>query len=127
MQHLVSASPQELIRQAGEMQRAGQTLLDAAEKMRAAADVLAGLRSGPSDNGAAGQLRTPGRRAKAAAGQTRLEQLIDFVRDNGPISRRDAKAKSGIPPGTVGALLTSKYFDYDKDGKTWTVKDEKTP
>jgi hypothetical protein len=104
----------ELITKAADMERQGKRLLDAAKKLRDAAAVL-------SDGvpGEAAKRRKPGRPSKKD-GTSRLDQLKRFVRSRGDVSRKEAKTESGLPPGTVGSLLTRKYgFAQREDGR-WT-------
>ena len=124
MQTSVSMSSQDLNRQANEMEQAGRILMDTAKKMREAAHMLGGLVSTSATSGDAAKSRSGGRKPTSSKEKTRLQQLIDFVAASGPVSRRDAKSNSGIPPGTVGALLTRKNFSQNEEGK-WTVKKEK--
>ena len=122
MQKPMSAN--DLLQHASEMEAAGKTLLDTAKQMREAAAVFSGLVASSGNGQKTLAPRQGGRKSQSTKEQTRLEQLTEFVLANGPITRRDAKAMSGIPAGTVGTLLTQKNFQQMKDGK-WMVKNEK--
>ena len=56
-------------------------------------------------------------------GSKRLVQLSKFIGVNGPISRRDIIAKSGLPEGTVGMLLNRKNFKKDDQG-LWSLPED---
>ncbi len=60
---------------------------------------------------------------KAAAGKTRLEQLRAFLLQNGPMTRREIRARIGLPGGTLAALLTRANFDRDGEGR-WFVREK---
>lgn len=115
MQATALPSPQDLLLQAEEMDRAGRTLLETAKKLRETASVLASLT--PSVGGEAAKNGAGRKRPK-----TRLQELTDWLREHGPMSRGEIKKSSGIPAGTAGALLTRKNF-IQTDGDLWTVKD----
>ena len=111
MRNVTPSSPTDLGRQAKEMERFGRILLDTAKKMREAAVVFAKI--GSASNGKTAELKPPR--------QSRLEELREYVAKHAPVSRKDVKAKSGIPAGTAGALLTKKNFDQNQDG-LWIMK-----
>lgn len=54
---------------------------------------------------------------------SRLEQLTAFLRESGPMHRSDIAERSGIPVGTLSAILNDDNFGKDEDGR-WMVKPE---
>ena len=50
----------------------------------------------------------------------RSEQLKDFLKSEGPQTRQQIIAKSGIPLGTLGMLLQKEPFRKDEHGR-WFV------
>jgi hypothetical protein len=86
----------------------------AAGKLREAAVVLEGPanKNGHTD-----------RSTSADPSGTRLDQIRAFLREHGPLQRRDVFAGLPIPRGTLSALLTAEHFDRDDEGR-WSVKDD---
>jgi hypothetical protein len=81
-----------------------------------------------------GKRAKPKRKSKSALGvdelhpeesraKTRLEEVRELLRTNGPMHRKEIREKSGLPEGTVAFLLNKKNFKHDSDGR-WTLKDE---
>lgn len=56
--------------------------------------------------------------------ETRLKQLVNFLKENGPDTRREILLKTDLPKGTVSHLLgTMKDVFEIKEGK-WHVKNK---
>lgn len=85
---------------------------EAAKKLLDAADILDG---GPMGNG-------DGRGSQHESGgkKTRLDELRAFLKKNGPSSRKEILAKTGVPSGTIGMLLKPPMFKKDSEGK-WDI------
>jgi hypothetical protein len=90
----------------------------AAEQFDAAADVIEKIETGEMFTRAP---RPTPPVAPAPRPMSRLEQLREWVRTNGPIARRHIIRDSGIPTGTIGMLLIAQNgFRQDSDGR-WFV------
>jgi len=103
------ATAQQLREQAKRFQEAAQKLIEVASILDGdnAVESMSPVRSS-----------VDGRRPKNG---TRLEQLREFLRTNGPIQRKDVLARSGLPIGTVAGLLQEKHgFKKDESG-LWSV------
>jgi hypothetical protein len=64
--------------------------------------------------------------ASAAEGKVRrgdrLPQLGNFLREHGPMTRKEIETKSDIPSGTIATLLLKEeVFEQQEDGK-WAVR-----
>jgi hypothetical protein len=57
---------------------------------------------------------------------TQLDQLTDFLRKNGPLSRAEIASQSGLPSEVYKNWLREKYFHKDEEGR-WNVKDPEAP
>jgi hypothetical protein len=55
---------------------------------------------------------------------TRLEQVKELLRANGPMDRHEIREKADLPEGTVGYLLNKKNFRHLTNGK-WDLHDRK--
>ena len=54
--------------------------------------------------------------------KTRKQFLTDFLRTNGPTTRKDIETKTGLPKGTIAFALNDKdLFQRLPDGR-WTAK-----
>lgn len=115
--------PSQMRAQADELERGVETVLDAITKLRQAADAVEAVSAEKSAHRNGNQKRKPLRRRKSPTGkpQTRLNQLREYLKKTGPSSRKDAKALSGLPSGTVNALLTAENFVKTEDG-LWTAE-----
>ncbi|MCX7012476.1 MAG: hypothetical protein NTW86_07935 [Candidatus Sumerlaeota bacterium] len=72
---------------------------------------------------------TPGineREKGGSSARSRKEQLIAFLNEHGPSTRREILEHSGIPVGTIATLLVRKA-EFEQTGKKWTVKKDKPP
>ena|SRR5437868_2339352 len=96
---------------ADELRQLANRYKEAAKKLLEAADVLEGMESA---NGSINRPRRTG---------TRYEQLVNFLRNHGPSFRKEILARSGLPQGTLSAMLTRKNFDQDGEGR-WKPKSE---
>ena len=52
---------------------------------------------------------------------TRKDAVIKLIKNEGPLSRSDIQSKSGIPRGTIAAILIDKDTFISKDGK-WDLR-----
>lgn len=60
------------------------------------------------------------------AGSTRIQQLQDWLRQHGPLRRKDVISRCGIPQGTVGVILREDNgFKKNRDDE-WYVPEQKT-
>ena len=57
---------------------------------------------------------------------TRTDQLIAFLQANQPMGSAEISEKSGIPSGTVGAILSENAMFVSKDGR-WRLADNPPP
>lgn len=61
-------------------------------------------------------------RSETPPTKTRKQFLADFLKSNGPTSRKDIEAKTGLPKGTIAFALNDKnVFQRLPDGR-WTAK-----
>ncbi len=88
---------------------------NAARKLREAAEIL------ESDvNGIAAHSDVP----PAAGKKSRIEQIEDYLRQNGSQARKDViRGLPKIPKGTVSALLNANNFDRTDDG-LWKPRED---
>jgi len=49
--------------------------------------------------------------------ETRKESIIRILKENGPLARKDIKAKTGFPSGTIAFTLNDKDTFVNKNGK----------
>lgn len=63
-----------------------------------------------------------GKNVVGKKGPNRRDALIKFLLEEGPLSRSEIYARSGIPKGTVAGLLTDKNTFYGKEGKWYPVQ-----
>lgn len=108
--------PNALRQQADELEKAGKALLDAGQQMRAAANVLSGL----SQTNGKPTTSTFVPTVNPTLGAPRLEQLRTWLKEHGPMRRKEVLASCGLPPGTVSVLLKEKNFSKDQEGR-WYV------
>lgn len=60
--------------------------------------------------------------SEAPPTKTRKQFLAEFLRTNGPTTRKDIETKTGLPKGTIAFALNDKnFFQRLSDGR-WTVK-----
>jgi hypothetical protein len=55
---------------------------------------------------------------------TRREELAEFLKLEGPLTRTEIFKRSGIPQGTVSTLLLDKATFKSKDGKWYAIQKE---
>lgn len=102
------------------LQRAKDTLLEVAQA------------EGPGETQVAVSRRLAGEAPKrrtrpSKAKKTRKRLMIDFIRENGPATRREIIEGTGIPMGTVAYCLNDKKtFIRSEDGR-WDVRKETKP
>jgi hypothetical protein len=53
-----------------------------------------------------------------------LEQLNLFLLGRGPMWRKDIISESGMPKGTIAAILTKEKFSKDGDGRWCAAEDD---
>ena len=57
---------------------------------------------------------------------TRTDQLVAFMKANQPMGSAEIAAKSGIPSGTVGAILSDNPM-FESAGGVWRIVGDPTP
>lgn len=107
----------ELEQKAKELEQRAASFLEAAQKLRDAAAVISGTPiANKTSKGSASRPKKPS--------MTRVQELQQFVQSRGDVSRQEAIRESGMPRGTVGALLTRKHgFQQNKDNR-WYVPEK---
>jgi hypothetical protein len=110
-----------LITHADQLERAGKVLVEAAKKMREAATLIGPHATASSSPKKAKKPAKTGRYTRRHAGKTRLEQVAELLRKNGPMTRGDVRQRADLPTGTVSSILNTKNFERSEDGK-WSLK-----
>lgn len=94
-----------------ELQALAKQYRAAARKLDEAAAVFRGAQTGETNGGVNG---------KAPRG-TRLNELKEFIKKRGAMTRKEIVKESGMPKGTISTYLNDKHFK--KEGKNkWIVK-----
>jgi hypothetical protein len=57
---------------------------------------------------------------------TRRDELANFLKAEGPLTRTEIFKRSGIPQGTVSTLLLDKASFKSRDGKWYAIQKEQT-
>lgn len=102
---------EQLEKQATELEQRGQSLLDAATKVR---EIIAGLASPAA-------LSRPAAASDAVPTSSRLDTLSSFLAEHGPTTRKEIEERELMPPGTINFLLNRKNFSQDNEGR-WSVR-----
>ena len=105
----------EMLDQADRIKSAGDRLHEAAENLRAAAAILNLVRQHGDERPGMPPVR------RRDGSPTRFAQIETFLAEHGPSTRQEIVAKSGVPEGTVRALLIPRYFDEDAEGR-WSAR-----
>jgi len=98
------------------LRRKAQRLIEAAELI----EEVHGLNSNHRAPETVSREPKSGNTKKTGRPGNRLVQLIEFLKEYGPMARKDISVKSGIPIGTVHHLLGSSEFIKDSNG-LWRV------
>ena len=112
MDFIVGRIPMANSRTIEELEAQATKFEEAAQKLREAARILAGT-------GTNGEISPEPRQIVHGS---RMEQIVAYLRDNGPKTRAEVRAAlADIPRGTIGALLNQTNFNRDSKGR-WTAK-----
>ena len=57
--------------------------------------------------------------SEGTGASNRLLEIADFLRRNGPATRGEVMEHSGVPAGTVRALLNRTHFERDDETGRW--------
>jgi hypothetical protein len=99
-------------------------LRNQALKLRAAADKLDQAASALEQLGAMGvSVTSPTGLSTVSVlpGSSRLEQLKEFVKETGPVTRKRIIAQSGLPVGTISSLLKEANGFKKTESGHWEV------
>ena len=92
----------------------GNALLDTAKSLREALSVL-------EDFAAKDRILEPNSNGSP---KSRMEQLTDFLREKGPMLRKDILKQIEMPKGTIGVYLTRENFTRDDEGRWYVDENE---
>lgn len=57
-------------------------------------------------------------------GETRVQQVLNFLNENPGSSRSEILFKTGLPKGTIASVLGNKKFFEVRDGRWYAKKEE---